>query len=95
LFDLGYFKIPYAIASALLIVATFLVAECKEYWQFLLCQGFATGIACGFIFGPTMGVIGHWFKYKRGIALGGMTSGASVSGVVFPILARKLIPIVG
>lgn len=44
LFDLGYFRGPYLISSIILVVATFLVAECTEYWQFLLCQGFAIGV---------------------------------------------------
>ena len=44
MFDMGIFKIPFAVASAWLVAATFLVAECKEYWQFLLCQGLVTGV---------------------------------------------------
>ena len=44
IFDMGYTKLPLTIASALLVAATFLTAQCKEYWQFLLCQGFATGV---------------------------------------------------
>jgi MFS family permease len=95
LFDLGHFKIPFALASSLLVVSTFLAAECKEYWQFLLCQGIATGFACGAMFGPTMSVIGHWFKRKRGRVLGITAAGASAGGTVFPIAARKLIPKVG
>ena len=31
-------------SSALLVCATFLVAECKVYWQFL-CQGIAVGVS--------------------------------------------------
>jgi len=44
LFDLGYFRSVLMSSSALLVFSTFLVAECKEYWQFLLCQGFAAGV---------------------------------------------------
>ena len=44
IFDMGYVKLPLGLASALLVVATFLTAECKEYWQFLLCQGIAIGV---------------------------------------------------
>lgn len=44
LFDLGYYRAPQLMAAALLIVGTFLAAECKEYWQFLLCQGIAIGV---------------------------------------------------
>lgn len=95
MFDLGYFKIPLFAASCLLVVATFLVAECKQYWQFILCQGLAIGLGCGMIFGPCMGITSHWFKKRRGIALGLMAVGSSVGGTIFPIAAKRLIAEVG
>ena len=45
IFDRGYTKIPLFLASALLVAATFLTAQCTVYWQFLLCQGFAIGVS--------------------------------------------------
>lgn len=39
LFDLGWFHETLITASCLLVVATFLVAECHEFWQFMLAQG--------------------------------------------------------
>lgn len=45
LFDLGVFKLPLFVASCLMVLATFLTAECKQYWQFLLCQGFVVGVS--------------------------------------------------
>jgi MCP family monocarboxylic acid transporter-like MFS transporter 10 len=42
--DLGHLHIPLAIASVTQIVAVFLAAECEQYWQFLLCQGFLLGV---------------------------------------------------
>ncbi|KAI0080541.1 MFS general substrate transporter [Panus rudis PR-1116 ss-1] len=95
LFDMGWFKLPLAAATAFLIAATFLVAQCTEYWQFLLCQGFAVGLSCGMIFGPLMGIVAHWFKKKRGVALGVVAVGSSIGGTVFPIAARNLIVLVG
>lgn len=44
LFDIGYFRIPFLIASSVLIMCTFLVAECTQYWHFMLCQGFTIGV---------------------------------------------------
>ena len=41
---MGYVRLPLNIASVLLVAATFLTAQCKEYWQFLLCQGIAIGV---------------------------------------------------
>ncbi|KAJ7747756.1 major facilitator superfamily domain-containing protein [Mycena metata] len=94
-FDQGHFKIPFLIASVLIVAATFLVAQCTQYWHFLLCQGFATGLGSGILFGPINAVIGHWFKKKRGLATGFLATGSSIGGTVFPIVARNLIPRVG
>ncbi|KAH9926927.1 MFS general substrate transporter [Fomitopsis serialis] len=95
LFDMGYFKGPLLCASAVLVAATFLVAECTEFWQFMLCQGLAVGFACGTIFGPTLGILPHWFKRKLGIAYGLTATGSSVGGALFPIATRNLIEQVG
>jgi len=52
-------------------------------------------VACGMCFGPTMSIIGHWFKRRRGIALGFSATGSSLGGTIFPIAARNLIRLVG
>ena len=44
LFDMGYLRLPVAAASGLLILCTFLTAQCTEFWHFLLCQGFGIGV---------------------------------------------------
>jgi len=98
----------------LLVVATFLIAQCTHYWQFLLCQGFAIGvrflptvsslfndgtsifkIACGGVYGPANAIIAHWFKKKRGRALGFTAIGSSIGGTTIPIAVKNLIPRVG
>ncbi|KAG7087558.1 hypothetical protein E1B28_013513 [Marasmius oreades] len=95
MFDLGIFKIPYAIASVVIVASCFVTAECTKYWHFLLCQGIALGIACGMVFGPSLAVLGHWFKKRRGLALGITATGSSIGGAVLPIVARRLIQEVG
>lgn len=95
MFDIGYFTAPLLSSSILLVLATFLVAECTQYWHFLLCQGFTIGLSCGMVFGPSVGIVGHWFRRRRGIAIGLMSTGASVGGTVFPIITRELIDAVG
>ncbi|KAJ7589158.1 major facilitator superfamily domain-containing protein [Mycena floridula] len=95
LFDRGYDRAVLLCSSALLVTATFLVAECKVYWQFLLCQGFAVGLGCGGMMNPTLAVIGHWFKKRRGIAMGMTAVGSSIGGTLIPIASRLLITRVG
>ncbi|KAL4064203.1 major facilitator superfamily domain-containing protein [Scleroderma yunnanense] len=95
LFDLGYLKLPYFAASCLLIICTFLTAECKTYWQFFLAQGLGGGLASGILFGPALGVIRHWFSKRSGLALGFTAAGSSLGGTVFPIIGQNLLPLVG
>ncbi|KAI6162593.1 MFS general substrate transporter [Pisolithus thermaeus] len=95
LFDLGHCKIPYFIASCGLIVCTFLIAECKQYWQFFLVQGLFTGLFSGIIYAQAIGVVSHWFLNKKGMALGFVSIGSSLGGILFPIAGQNLIPLVG
>ncbi|KAF8606219.1 MFS general substrate transporter [Ceratobasidium sp. AG-I] len=95
LFDLGHYHIPQFIAATFVIIGAFLTAECHEYWQFLLCQGIVIGLASGVLFGPTIAVVSHWFRARRGLAFGILASGSSIGGTVLPITVRKLIPMIG
>jgi hypothetical protein len=52
LFDIGFFRIPFTSGSILIVVATFLIPECKLYWHFMLCQGFGIGVGFCFLFFP-------------------------------------------
>ena len=42
-----------------------------------------------------MAVIAHWFKKRRGFAMGVVAVGSSIGGTLFPIAAKKLIFTVG
>lgn len=44
---------------------------------------------------PTTATIAHWFKRRRGLAMGMMAVGSSIGGTVIPIAARNLIPRIG
>ncbi|KAJ7147858.1 MFS general substrate transporter [Mycena crocata] len=95
LFDNGWFALPAFCASVSLVVLTILIGQCTEFWQFLLCQGFAVGVASGVIFGPTLAIVSHWFKRRRSTAMGIVASGSSAGGLVIPILVQKLLPQIG
>ncbi|KAF8148289.1 major facilitator superfamily domain-containing protein [Crassisporium funariophilum] len=99
LFDIGYFKSTLMTASAIVVGATVLVAECTEYWQFLLCQGIATvgkrrGLAMGFVavgasFGGT--VLPFAGKFKWTMRIFGLILFAAL-GVSNILLKRRLPP---
>jgi MCP family monocarboxylic acid transporter-like MFS transporter 10 len=95
LFDSGYFHLPFMLANIVLILATFLVAECTEFWQIVLCQGVFTGAACGTMFSPVLPVASQWFDKRRQLVFGVMSVGSSIGGTVLPVLVRALLPAVG
>ncbi|KAJ7208531.1 major facilitator superfamily domain-containing protein [Mycena pura] len=95
LFDIGYFRIPYAAGGLLIVLTTFLVPQCKVYWHYLLCQGFGSGIGSGLMFCTMVTVTTHWFKKRRGFALGVASGGAALGATVFPIIIRQLITRIG
>ncbi|KDQ09191.1 hypothetical protein BOTBODRAFT_191236 [Botryobasidium botryosum FD-172 SS1] len=95
LFDLGYLHGPVFAASSLLVTSVFLVAECTAYWQFMLAQGLAIGLGGGFLFGPALPIVSHWFRARRATAYGIITGCGSIGSIVLPIAVRKLIPMIG
>ena len=52
-------------------------------------------IGCGGVFSPTPAVVAHWFKRRRGFAMGFVAAGASIGGAVLPVTAWNLLPQVG
>ncbi|KAL7417054.1 major facilitator superfamily domain-containing protein [Mrakia frigida] len=95
LFDTGTFIVPYTISALTYTVSVILIAQCKEYYQFVLCQGVLLGLSAGVMFGPTLAIVSHWFHKKRAMAYGVVACGSSIGGTIFPIMVRKLIPIIG
>ncbi|KIX04505.1 uncharacterized protein Z518_05375 [Rhinocladiella mackenziei CBS 650.93] len=80
------------IGSVCYIAMLFLLAECKIYWQFLLCLGFLGGTAGATLTTTSLAVVGHWFKRRRGLAHGIAMGGSSFGGVTIPLLLRSALP---
>ena len=51
-------------------------------------------IGSGICFGPTLGIVGHWFLVKRGLALSMVAVASSIGGTTYPIAARQLMPLI-
>jgi MCP family monocarboxylic acid transporter-like MFS transporter 10 len=81
--------------SVVLVVAGVLTAECREFWQLLLCQGILTGFACGMIFGSIPAIVAQWFEKRRSLAFGIVAAGSALGGTIIPIAARNLIELIG
>lgn len=93
--DLGYYRWTLFVSSLILVLATALTAECTKFWQFLLCQGFLTGLSCGMIFGGVPVVLSHWFSKRRSMALGISITGSAIGGTVISIASSHLLEGVG
>jgi MFS family permease len=74
------------------IVMVFLLAECKEYWHFLLCLGFLGGVGGATLTTTSLAVVSHWFKRRRGLAHGIAMVGSSFGGFTIPLILRATLP---
>ncbi|KAF9458094.1 major facilitator superfamily domain-containing protein [Collybia nuda] len=92
-FDAGYFHHLMIGGSFIYCFSLFMVslAQPGQYYQIFLAQGVGMGLGLAMTFLPALSVIAHHFSRRRGFAIGIMTSGASIGGIVFPIMLNKLI----
>ncbi|KAJ8482785.1 hypothetical protein ONZ45_g14819 [Pleurotus djamor] len=91
-FDAGYFHHTMIFGSILYVFSMFMLslAQPHQYYQVFLSQGVGMGIGQGILFLPSLTIVGHHFKRRRALASGIVVSGASVGGVVFPIMLSKI-----
>ncbi|KAJ3548855.1 hypothetical protein NM208_g812 [Fusarium decemcellulare] len=76
--------------GAVFSTATFLLmAECKTYWQFMLCFGVFGSIGTGIDCTTAIGVVGKLFVRRRGLAIGTAVLGTSLGSIIFPLLLRS------
>ncbi|EEU39076.1 uncharacterized protein NECHADRAFT_42940 [Fusarium vanettenii 77-13-4] len=82
--------------GALLYVAIFIfMAECKTYWQFMLCLGVFGSIGAAMTMVVAVAIVGKLFIRRRGLAMGIALAGSSVGSVIFPIIFRYTFPSLG
>ena len=82
--------------GAVLYVAMFLLmAECSEYWHFMLCLGVFGSIGAAMTMVVAIAVVGKLFVRKRGLAMGITLAGSSIGAVIFPLILRSTYPNIG
>ncbi|OKL61098.1 hypothetical protein UA08_03319 [Talaromyces atroroseus] len=67
-----------------------LLAQCSEYWHFMLCLGVLGGMSSAVITTVSIAVLSHWFYRRRGLASGICMAGSSTGGAIIPLLLRTL-----
>lgn len=83
------------IGSFLHVFGLMMTSLCTQYYQFVLAQGLCSPIGSSLVFYAGLSAIPSWFYKWRALAFGVMTAGASIGGVLFPIMISHLVPEVG
>jgi MFS family permease len=65
------------------------------YWQILLSQGVCCGLGMGLVFLPSVGIPATYFVKRRALATGIVTSGASLGGIIYPVIFEQLLDTIG
>ncbi|KAF4125988.1 solute carrier family 16, member [Geosmithia morbida] len=85
-----------SVIGAVSVSATFFMfAECKTYWQFMLCFGVFGGLSLAIACTIGVTVVSKIFVRNKGLAVGLSMTGSSVGAVIFPIVLRSLLPKMG
>lgn len=95
LFDRYGAKVISIIGSVLIVGGLFATANCRTLIEFIFGFGICCGAGCALVMAPNVTVIGHYFNKRRGVAMGIAMSGASVGGIVWPLLCLGLYDKVG
>ncbi|KIX94748.1 uncharacterized protein Z520_09438 [Fonsecaea multimorphosa CBS 102226] len=94
-FDAGYFRQMLILGTFLVVFGTLMTSLVKEYYQAVLAQGVCVGLGMGMLLVPSVALPSTWFSKRRGLAIGIVSSGASLGGIVIPIGLRHSISSVG
>lgn len=65
------------------------------YYQVLLSQGILSGLGMSLLLVPSTAIVPTYFTHNRALAVGLANTGASLGGIVYPILTRRLLASVG
>ncbi|KAI9039423.1 putative MFS monocarboxylate transporter [Aspergillus affinis] len=95
LFDRGFLVHVMTAGCFLTTLGLMMLSLSHEYYQVLLSQGFCCGIGSGLIYVPALSLVSTSFTTRRGIAVGMVTTGASIGGVLFPVIFIRLQPRIG
>lgn len=95
LFDRGYVRVLLVTGACLIIGGHVALSFCSTYWEALLAQGICAGLGEGCLFVPTISILPTYFKARLGFAVGLANAGASLGGVVFPLILSRLLYHVG
>ncbi|KAH6616648.1 major facilitator superfamily domain-containing protein [Boeremia exigua] len=101
--DRGHARLMSLIGGALITLGLLFTSFSGEftdarrpvYYQVLLSQGILSGLGMSLLLVPSTAIVPTYFTENRAFAVGIANTGASLGGIVYPILARRLLTTVG
>ncbi|ANZ76469.1 BA75_04346T0 [Komagataella pastoris] len=84
-------RVTIAIGAFIQIFGLMMMSLTNNIWQLFLTQGLLFGIGSGIVYLSGLTVVMQWFKRRRALAMGIVSSGSSLGGVYWPIAVKKLI----
>jgi MFS family permease len=93
--DAGHFRVFVAVGTFLIVFGMMMTSLATKYYQFILAQGLCVGAGMACFLIPSVAIPATWFHKRRGLALGIITTGSTVGGVIYPIVLFKTVPQVG
>ncbi|KAK0611376.1 major facilitator superfamily domain-containing protein, partial [Immersiella caudata] len=93
--DAGYLRPCLALGSGLQILGIFTTSVASKYWHFVLAHGICKGLGDGLVFTPATAVVGTYFVRRRALAMGIGAAGTATGGLIFPVIAQRLMESVG
>jgi MFS family permease len=93
--DVGYFHTVLNLGCFLQVFAVFMTSISSQYWQVFLAQGICKGIGDGLVFCPTVALVATYFSTRRSLAMACTACGGATGGIIFPLIARQLLPSIG
>ncbi|PPQ74102.1 hypothetical protein CVT26_006481 [Gymnopilus dilepis] len=91
---MGYYRFivhPGSLIFAVCLLLLSFVGE-EEFAKVFVLQAIGMGLAMGLVFMPTTVIPIHFFKRRRGLAIGIVLSGGSLGGAVFPPRMSSFLP---
>ncbi|KAI1458557.1 MFS general substrate transporter [Annulohypoxylon moriforme] len=93
--DAGFFRPVLIAGTAFMTLGIFTTSAATQYWHLILSQGICMGLGSGLIFCPAISTVSTYFSKKRSLAIGIAACGSVSGGLIFPAMARQLLPAVG
>jgi MFS family permease len=93
--DAGYLRITTIIGAVLVVLGTFMTSLTSNYWQIILAQGLCTGLGNGLLLTPMMTLITIYFRERLALVMGIAACGSVTGGLIYPSMARMLLPTIG